>query len=520
MATQSKAQKILFAIALIAVVCGVNVSHRTRSNLLLLLGFTSGSSYLLISPKPWVIASDRRRKYKEKIFQYRQLRSQYLDLVNRVELSATVEELGEKIALLEKTRNQLFGDCESLEQLAAEMESESVVKAEQKYRDSLAELEIHKQQLNSEVAELKKLAEAITNDTERDARIAAARIKQDAEHQALQIIEATKANLQNTVYEPERISHLQLLAQIDEQRQSAIVELERVLGLQEKTRAAIERMKLSAQEEHTKTKKKIIEQAKQQYLKDVEKFTQVIEELENQIKSLLTQNQMLRMEIESYDEPQYPEGYREHEIYARGIIDYYKSVGIKLDYKLSWKEGDRVVVRLIPREEKVGEKQLRSFHDRLQRKFDLSQLPTITTTAGCIQFDMKLIELQTPVVELVQSYSAISTSSPHVIHPELVSHEEMRTHLERAQQREFVPPKQRFSPFEPLTQTERDWALWLYKTVGIKDQNTIMGAIWRNTRGNGVSQGVGQSYIRAREKLHQIFDEANIPRRSNSNDAE
>jgi hypothetical protein len=42
-----------------------------------------------------------------------------------------------------------------------------------------------------------------------------------------------------------------------------------------------------------------------------------------------------------------------------------------------------------------------------------------------------------------------------------------------------------------------------------------MQAVWKNKRGGGVTQGVGDSYQAARLKLHKILDEAGIQRREN-----
>jgi hypothetical protein len=305
------------------------------------------------------------------------------------------------------------------------------------------------------------------------------------------------------------------------ERENAIAEVERLTNLQEKTRIAIEKMKSMAQAEHSRIKETLIHQAQQQFLKEMEQVNEMLEVAENQIRLLTTENQMLRGELDQIDEPQYPEGWREHEIYARGIIDFYKQMGIKLDYKLSFREGDRIVVRVVPREEKVGEQQLRKFHDRLQRKFDLSQLPNIVTAAGTIQFELKLLELQNPVIEVYEKFNQPIAQLPYSqpqLHPELVDIEQVRSHLEVTRQRDFIPPNTRFSPFEKLTQLERDWVLWLWNTCRIQDQNLILHTVWKNTRGRGVSQGVGQSYTAARSKLHQILDDSGIPRRKNNNE--
>jgi F0F1-type ATP synthase membrane subunit b/b' len=509
----TKIQKALIIITLTASVAGLSLSGKP-SIFFLWLGTTTGGIYLAASPKPW----NQQQRWKNKVSL---MRGKISHAKKLIKYNLSIEEMEAKIT---SSRSDAIAIVENA-RFAAETELRSArCKIEANYNGSilkLEQLEQIKKQLTVEVNELKKLATEITNNTEDEAKAIALLIKQQAIDESRHIIEATKSNLQNTVFEPERIAHLQLLSQVNLERESAIAEIERLTNLQEKTRIAIEKMKTAAQAEHSRIKEALKKQAQQQFLKEMERVNEMLEVAENQIRLLTTENQMLRGELDSIDEPQYPEGWREHEIYARGIIDFYKQMGIKLDYKLSFREGDRIVVRVVPREEKVGEQQLRKFHDRLQRKFDLSQLPNIVTAAGTIQFELKLLELQNPVIEVYDKFQAPVAQLPYnqpQLHPELVDIEQVRSHLEVTHTREFIPPNTRFSPFEKLTQLERDWVLWLWNTCRIQDQNLVLNTVWRNTRGRGVSQGVGQSYTAARSKLHQILDEAGIPRRKNNNE--
>jgi hypothetical protein len=481
-----KFEKAIITAAILSVIGGMNAPNPKTSVLLLLLGDISGSIYLFLAPKPWEVASKRKEQLRRITNSHREMRSQLKEYSRS----------GQALLTLAESQKAVEDQLAAIEVLSSQHE-----------------------QLVLENKQLKKLADDILSECDRVSRVEAQRIKQQAEDEARQIIEATKNSLNNTVYEPQKIAHLQILESIQASKDAALGELERVQALHDKTQAAIEKMKVKAHEEHLQIKKKIRQEAKEQYLRDVERMDSVLLEMENQVKLLTTENQMLRAEIDSLDEPQYPEGWREHEIYARGIIDFYKKLGIKLDYKFSFREGDRIAVRVIPREEKIGEQQLRKYHDRIQRLFDLSQLPNISTTAGTIQFDLRLCELQSPVIDLIPVSStpySLSPSTPQ-LHPELVNVEEMRSHLQRVQQREFVPPEHRFSPFNQTTATEREWVLWLYNHCKIHDQNTIIHTVWQNTRGRGISQGAGGPYIAARSKLHKIFDDAGIPRQRASN---
>lgn len=493
-------EKILIGVSVSLVVAGVSLSHPKISTGLMLSGVVSGSIFLFISPKPW--ENYHRRKQR-----LRQLRAKFN--VVRFEKSNALKQL--------QSCSEKVQFTQSLNDLNQEIEQLT-----QRQQLEIENFNHQRKSLTLEVNDLRNLADEIANTTEREARIEAQKIKSAAAVEAQKIIDATKNSLNNTVLEPEKAAHLEVLQQIQFEKQAALSELERVQNLQEKTRAAIERMKESAQKEHLALKEKIKKQAQQQFLNEMERMQSVLQELENQINLLTTENQMLRNDLDAMDEPILPEGWNGHEIHARGIIEFYKEIGIKLDYKLSFKEGDRVVVRVLPREEKIGEQQLRKFSDRLQRKFGLSELPKIVTTAGTVQFDIRLLELQNPVIEvyqplMVQEVRASSVPQlPEFVHPEMPT-AEARSHLERMQQREFRPPKNRFSPFEKLSESEREWVLWLYNFCEIKDQNTIIFTVWQNTRGRGVTQGVGQAYMSAREKLHKIFDEAGIPRRKANN---
>lgn len=513
MATSTKI-KILIGISVVAITLGANIPRPRLSIAMLLLGVTSGSSFLLISPKPWERTRRRCDRINSLRTRFQKQRHELKALNSRLTTTDTLFELEQKC----------LGQKEVLEVM--KLDAQRVIEAKVKKAE----------QLTQEVNELQELADDIAQNSEREARIKAAALVSEAEATAAKIIKATQENLEVTVFAPERLAHEQrlgqiqiqkenMLAEIEYSRSEGIAQLERLQALQNKTREAIEKMKVAAQAEHAAIKEKLKKQAQQQFMKEMERIQQVVEQLENQIKLLTTENQMLRSELDSLDEPKYPEGYSDHEIYSRGIIDFYKQLGVKLDYKLSFKEGDRIVCRYIPREEKVGEQQLRKFSDRLQRKFDLLDLPQIVTTSGTLQFSLQLREIQTitPEVRDVVMHVAQSYDSGNVPvlsgarHPEL---EELRTHFERAQQREFIPPTTRFSPFEPLTQTERDWVLWLWNICRIQEQNLVINTVWRNTRGKGVTQGIGQSYQRARDKLHQILDEAGIHRRKANNNEE
>ena len=547
-------EKILITVAVLSTLGGMNFSHPKASTALLLLGDISGSIYLFLAPKPWDVASKRREQLRRIIRNRCELLKQLRQHSNSLQSTRTLTELTELITQRQQELNQAIQEkvkaeveVEELlkfaEDIALSAETEAQAYAEKIKQQALHEADQIKQdaqlissssfneqqnlvdelsrqreQLTLENKQLKKLADEMLAECDRTSRIEAQRIKQQATVEAQRIIEATKQSLNNTVFEPEKISHLQILAQIQSEKDVALSELERVQSLQEKTRVAIEKMKQSAQSEHLQIKKKLQEQAKAQFLREMERMQEILGEMENQIKLLTTENQMLRSEIDSLDEPQYPDGWKDHEVYARGIIDFYKGQGVKLDYKLSFKEGDRIAVRVVPREDKVGEQQLRKFHDRIQRLFDLSQLPNISTTAGTIQFDLRLCELQSPVIDLIPvSSTPYSLPPTPQLHPELVDVQEMLEHLERAQQREFIPPNNRFSPFTQLSTTEKEWVLWLYNHCRISDQNTIIYTVWQNTRGRGISQGAGGVYIAARDKLHRIFDEAGIPRRKANN---
>ena len=382
---------------------------------------------------------------------------------------------------------------------------------------------------------MKQLSNQIALEAEAEAEIIATEIKAAAAAEAEEMKRRTRESLHNTIVEPDKIAHQELLKQHEQERQEVIAEIERLQKISQQvdveiaekikiTEATITEKKKLAGEEYKRIKKELTEQAQQQFEAELNKMQDVLEQLNNQIKHLESENQMLRSELKSLDLPRLPEGCSFQEIYAKGLIEFYRILGIKLDYDSAFKEGDKLRIRVVPREKKVGEQQLRTYSDRLQREMKLTELPDIATVEGTIQFLIKLVEIQqlipTPNTQHPIPNSQYPTSNtqlltPELVHPE-ISTEQAREFLQQREYQNFQPPERRFNPKEPITQTERDWVLWLWNFCKIQDQNTILRTVWKNSRGSGVKPGAGSIYRSARERLHQILDEAGLDRRENS----
>ena len=515
----------------------------------------SSGNYLILSVKPWKakIAEAKRRECLELDLEI--ARSQIHTLhqgqhttLRELRLIKKLKSCSNKVKTLRSQLNVFHnGDYSSITEheylknltvCCNEREALSIgaVKLE-----NLQNLEFATEQLKNdklvcerEIKQLKALSNQIALEAEETAELIASEIKLAAKEEAEEIIANTRTSLQNTVYGPTEAAHQELLRRLEGQRKDCLAEVERLQAISnqvdaeisqkiETTERAIAEKKKLAGEEYKRIKKELQEKAQQQFQAELNKMQDVLEQLNNQITHLESENQMLRHELQQLDMPLLPEGWGFDEAYARGIIDFYKEKTIKLDYKKSWKENDRLVIRLIPRDRTVGEQQLRSYSDRLQRQFHLTELPDIATIEGTIQFTLKIVELQSITPRPILSSSPYSPSTntqqlivPEIVHPEMSS-SDAREFLIKREYQSFQPPTSRFNPKEPLTQTERDWVLWLWNYCKIQDQNTIMRTVWKNSRGSGIKPGAGSIYIAARERLHQVLEEAGIRR---SGDAE
>ncbi|NJL09373.1 MAG: hypothetical protein HC908_01605 [Calothrix sp. SM1_7_51] len=556
-------EKILAAITAILLLIGFNSSDKRLNIGFKILGIGSGISLLCLAPKPWLLNQKQQEIIEGKDAEISQL-TQQIKLEKQSEnLQLSIDNLNNLIdskeARIKALDKLLYNNQDSLNlrHLQLEQEIESLKSEASKLRetaqieaDKLAleiknnaeaeaakiiadarinlqasvygpEQQAHQQAVENLKAEKLALSEklkALNLDIE-TLKNEARTIKLHAEADAEEIKASARNSLQETVYGPEQQAHSYALQQIQEQKEATLSELERLQRLAEKVEAAIEKMKDDANLKNQKYREKLKKEANQQVQKELEIMQGVLEDLENQLKLVTSENQFLKQELEELDKPDYPEGWSEHETYARAIIGFYEKIYIKLDYKMSMRENNRVLVRVIPRETKVGEQQLRTYVDRLKRAMDLSEYPTITTTAGCIQFELRLVQLERPIVETYEPVllrtAAPAPQLPDIVHPE-VSPESTRKILDKLQLQSFEPPRERYSPMEPLTETERLWVLWLWRVCNIRDQNTIMSIVWKNTRGRGVVPGASQSYNRARDKIHQILDEAAIQRRRNN----
>jgi len=478
----------------------------------------SSGSYLVLSVKPW------QAKESERLY----LQGLERDLVGlRSQLNVLHQGKHRTLRELRLARKlKVSSDrCKELRKSGAKLDEIS---------DLEARIKLLSQQHNNyrkEIPELRKLSNQIALEAEQEAEIIASEIKLAAETEAEEIKRKTRESLQNTIVEPDKIAHRELLQQLESDRQSVIAEIERlqIISQQveaeisekiEKTEAVISEKKKLAAEQNNQIKKDIQQKAQEQFQAQMQKMQDVLEQLNNEIRSLESENQMLRAELQSLDLPRLPEGWSFQETYARALIEFYKCLGIKLDYESSFKEADKLRIRVVPREKKVGEQQLRGYSDRLQREMKLTELPDIATIDGTIQFLIKLVEIQQlkpaqlPTPKNQYPTPTAQLLIPEVVHPE-ISTEEAREFLQKREYQDFQPPQSRFNPKEPITQIERDWVTWLWNFCKIQDQNTIMRTVWKNSRGSGIKPGAGSIYRAARERLHEILDNAGIDRREN-----
>lgn len=516
MERKQKVERILIAITATAAVLGCTSKGwiATSSQAVVL---ASGGLYLSKAKSPEQLQQEQEDTRAKVVAELQQLEEQRSQISQEIdEMRLLVDQIaieGEEEAT--KVRSHLVEQARADAQAIVEQarsSTKSIHESEQKLHEEIlqrlqTEKDAHTEkisQLKQQLSEGQEIAESIIT---------------QAKEQSKEIIANTKASLHSTVYEPQEIAHQELLNRILIEKDAAITELERIQSLQEKTRVAIDKMKRAAQEENQAYRKKIQVTLEKQFNAQLQKMQKVLEEMEAQLHLVTSENLLLKQELAEKDNPMFPEGWSDHEIYARGIIEFYNApgIGIVLDYKLSMRDRESVIVRVVPRDALIGEQKLRSYSDRLERKMDLAELPLIVTVAGTIQFTLRPSQMRNPASsEFVNVASApvLKTQTPTFILPE-VPKEQVRQQLEGMMLQDFEPPRYRYSPFEPISETERQWVLWLWKVCKIQNQNLIMQAVWKNKRGGGVTQGVGDSYQAARKKLHKILDEAGIQRREN-----
>jgi len=380
------------------------------------------------------------------------------------------------------------------------------------------ELIYTKESLEEEIKELKVLSEDIVKEADSKAIYVAKTIESKAIEKANALIKNAQDSLQEIYLTPIRNAHEEALRELNNQKLAAQQELERVCKIAMATQSEIERLKTTAQQEHQETRQSLIDEANQLAIERIQKMQEFVIDLESEIHNLTSENDLLKQELEDSSKSIYPPGWSFAETYAHGLIRLYEEIGIKLEYKVSLRERNDLIIRVVPRNLKTGEKNLRSYSDRVQRIMQLEDLPEITTIAGTIQFRLVPLEMRTLSGEFEREIKNSSDYAPPVTipaqiltsaHPELTVQEQQEV-LERSLLQNFVKPQYRYLPHEPLCQGERNWVLHLWLIAQITDQNVVINQVWKNTQGRGVSPGAGKCYAAAKRKLHQILTDAGI----------
>jgi hypothetical protein len=229
-----------------------------------------------------------------------------------------------------------------------------------------------------------------------------------------------------------------------------------------------------------------LNQDKQEFLKNQEAELKLLEDENEFLKSQLVEAEA---EIRRHDFPRLPEGVNLEDIIARRVIEILRDCKVIADFRGAWIESGFVILRVRPR--RGGQREVEKWANRIQLELKLDQLPEILTTQGAVQLRIK-----------PQNIGLDNT--PCVGEPQIQNSEFDRP------LHEFIEPTITIDPYGPIRKIEKDWVLWLWTCHNppIRNKRAVIKRVW------GASNGARpQKFLAARERLHQILEEAKIPYR-------
>ena len=224
---------------------------------------------------------------------------------------------------------------------------------------------------------------------------------------------------------------------------------------------------------------------KKQFL---EEHNRVIASYEDEIVFLKEQLREAESEIKRYDFPRMPEGVSREDIAARRIIEILRDCKLICDFRGAWIENGFILVRVRPR--RGGEKEISKWANRLQIELSLEALPEISTQSGAVQ--LRLMPNDMPYIPLPNE-PINSDDEPNGDRSEPLH--------------QFVEPNIILDPHGPIRPLERRWVLWLWTIHNppLNNKANVIRRVWGATNG-----GKPEKFRAARERLHQILNDANI----------
>lgn len=418
-----------------------------------LVGGFSGLGVLVSSQSPWKKVNDYRQR---------------------------AQDLETRIAALTKESEEL------VERQSAEIEQE---------RFRLA-VELH--DLKDEIKELHSIKDSIYRDIETAEREAELRreLAEMRHAQALAVerqeVEGQRAEYEGWVEE----KRLELLAW----REASEADLQR-------RAEELLSEKLSQVEQYATEVNSNWQQEKLQLLAEQE---QEVQGLRSQLQQIAAQLVHAQERIDELEGPIWAEGYEEDKVASRAIQEIlFKHGGFKTEYRRSWTDGGYINALLYIHE--PNERKVRSFFGLMQQDMNLAECPVVTVEAGGFRFTVRPRSLmQLPPTSAERSDAPQLEALPEMPAPApsmiAVNEEEAIALNEQLFFENYKPPQIKFRPIGEIKEAERLWVkwLWLYKSPPLRSQNEVMRIIWDAKAGNN------NTYLKARERLHKILEEAGI----------
>lgn len=228
-----------------------------------------------------------------------------------------------------------------------------------------------------------------------------------------------------------------------------------------------------------------IEQDKQSFLRQQKAE---IDALNDEIDLLRSQLAESENEIRRYEFPRMPEGVDREDVAARRVIEILRDCKLTCDFRGAWIENGFVIVRVRPR--RGGEREISKWANRLHIEMNLVIAPEISTEQGAVQLRLKPQEL----------VSLSPVGNPVTPNPEPDGDAEEPI-------AQFIEPKLILDPHGPIRPLEKRWVIWLWTCHNppIRNKKSVIKRVWGATSGARM-----EKFYAARERLHQILDEASI----------
>ena len=228
-----------------------------------------------------------------------------------------------------------------------------------------------------------------------------------------------------------------------------------------------------------------LDEDKQNFLREQQA---VIDQLNDEIDLLRSQLKEAEHEIKRYEFPRMPEGVEREDIAARRVIEILRDCKVVVDFRGAWIESGFIIVRIRPR--RGGEREVKKWANRIHIELNLSAPPEVSTAHGAVQLKLKPQEL----VYLPAS----NEPTPSPDKPDGDTDESPET---------FIEPSIVLDPYGPIRPLESRWVLflWNYHNPPIRNKKNVIRRVWGATNG-----ARPEKFRAARERLHQILDDAGI----------